>query len=186
MAEIMRVRTVFGAAPGSPYLSTMYFLQDNTQAGANAAVAAVGNFWNTIDASLVNLVTWATQPEVAVLNPAGTLIGLWNVTPATGMGNQTSGQSPPATQGLVRWNTGVFYQGRQIRGRTFIPAIPQAMATGGTPTGTLVTNCNAAASALIADANAEFGIYSRKAAGFYNVVTGGLWGQFAVLRSRRD
>jgi hypothetical protein len=183
---MLRVRTGFSGISGSPYLSTMYFMTGDTLADAQAANTAVGAFWNTIDASLINGITWATQAEVTVMTLAGVVTGLHQVTPVTGAGGTTGVLTPPATQGLVRWNTGVFLSGRQLRGRTFIPGIPTSMVSGGVPTGSLVTNVNAAAATLIADANADLGIWSRKGTAIASVLTGQLWNQFAVLRSRRD
>lgn len=188
MALMYRVRTVFSGTPGSPYLSTQYTAVPNDTPAlvdAQAANTAVGAFWNTIDASLINGLSWATEGNVDVISDLGVLSATFGVTPVTGVGGVTGVLSPPATQGLIRWGTGQFIGGREVRGRTFIPAIPTSMISGGVPTGTLVTNANTAASTLISSGVVPV-IWSKANNTFRNVNSGSLWSQFAVLRSRRD
>lgn len=182
---MLRVRTTFAGIPGTPYLSTMYFSGDDTQTGANNAVTAVGAFWNTIDPSLISGLTWSTEPAVDVLTTDGVLTGSFGTTPIASGGATAGVLAPVATQGLLRWSTNAFVSGRRIRGRTFIPGIPTAMVSGGAPTGSLVTNAATAAANLIS-ATANFGVWSRKNGSWTEVTSGGLWTQFAVLRSRRD
>jgi len=184
---VLRVRTSFAGVAGAPYLSTMYFMTGDTLPDAQAANTAVGTFWSTIDAQLLTSLSWSTDPEVSVLTTAGVLTGSHAVTPVTGTGNIAGSLTPPATQGLVRWATPIYVAGRRVRGRTFIPAIPQSLlSSSGGPALALSTAVNNAAAALIADANANLGIWSRKNGGIHAVTTGGMWSQFAVLRSRRD
>lgn len=183
---MLRVRTSFSGIVGAPYLSTMYFMTGDTLTDAQNANAAVGTFWSAVDNNLMTGLAWSTLPAVDVLTAAGVLTGQHGVTPVTGGGALSGILAPPATQGLVRWSTGVYVGGRQIRGRTFIPGINTTSISGGAPTGGLVTATNSAAAALIADANANLCIWSRKNATMAAVTAGGLWTSFAVLRSRRD
>jgi hypothetical protein len=185
---MLRIRTSITGQPGAPYLSTMYFtaaVEDLT--AANAANDAVGAFWGTIDNQMLNGTSWATHNEVAVLALDGTLTGTFGVAPQFGAGAIFGNITPPATQGLVKWATNLFIGGRRLRGHTFIPAIPTTnVAGGGTPAPNLLTAMDSAAATLIADANAQFVIWSRKHTTTSPVVTGGGWNEFAVLRSRRD
>lgn len=184
---MMRVRTGFTGIQGSPWLSTMYF-QGDTQTEANAAVVAVKAFWDACRVWLDNEVVYATEPEVPVLNTTtGEITGVFNTTSLTNTGNVAGVMLPPAAQGLIRWRTGHFEAGREVRGRTFIPGITQTGVTGnGLLNGGAVTAFNAAAAALIADANSVLAVWSRAHAISVGVVTGSTWTSFASLRSRRD
>lgn len=183
---MLRVRTTFGGITGTPYLSTMYFTGDDSPAGAAAANAAVGAWWGAIDNSLINGITWATEGDVDELTVAGVLTNSYGVTPVTGVGTVVGALAPPATQALVRWRTGTFIGGRELRGRTFIPGIPTSMISAGMPTGTLATNMNANITALLGAAGPDLAIWSKVNSTAANVDSGSLWSQFAVLRSRRD
>jgi len=185
---MLRVRTSITGQPGLPALSTMYFTavaEDLT--AANAANAAVGAFWSTVDNQMLNGTAWATHNEVAVLDAAGNLTGTFGVAPQFGAGAIFGNITPPATQGLVRWATNLFLGGRRLRGHTFVPAIPtSAVAGGGTPSVNLLLALDTAAANLIISPVVDFVIWSKKNGVTAPVTTGGGWDEFAVLRSRRD
>lgn len=181
-----RVRTVFTGTPGAPYLSTMYFAESGGT--AQQAATAVGTFWGAVDSNLTNSINWATEADVALVNAAtGAVTAAVATVPVTGTGALADAQLPRASQGLVRWLTGIYVGGRQIRGRTFIPGVTE----GGNTTDGLITPAlqgviDAAAATLIASANADLEVWSR-ALGQSNVATvGTTWSEFAILRSRRD
>lgn len=181
---MLRVTTVFTGVAGSPYFSIMHF-GGVGQTGADAAVAAVGDFWTAIDQYMVTSLSWATEAEVENITPAGALQGVLVTTPETGSGGDAGQGLPPATQGLIRWRTGVIVSGRELRGRTFIPGLAETASDGG-PQGTFVTDANAAAAALAAESVGELVVWSRTHAAAHPVISGTLWSEFAVLRSRRD
>ncbi len=118
VANLYRVQTVFTGVAGSPYYSTFHF-----SAGfgsATAAVAAAGGFWNAVDGSMFNECTWDIPGEVEVIDDStGNIIAVENATPQSGTGGLSAQPLPPATQGLIRWRTGQFVGGREIRGKTF-------------------------------------------------------------------
>lgn len=180
-----RVRTVFTGIQGSPWLSTMYF--DSLGAGtAQQAVSAVGTFWGALDNFMGAGVAWATEADVADINSTtGQPEDVTSTTPSTGAGSGGADLLPAATQGLIQWRTGVFANGREVRGRTFIPGLMETASTGG-PSGTFASAAPTAAAALIADANSTLIIWSRANSSFAPVTSGTLWTSFAVLRSRRD
>lgn len=188
--SVLRVRTVFAGIQGAPYLSTMYFITASagggTQTEATNANAAVGAYWTAVDNALISGMTWATDPSVADLSLSGALIGTFPVTPVSGVGATAGILSSPALQALNRWNTAAVVGGRLLKGRTYIPGIPTANISGGAPSGAWVGTTNTAAAALIADANSNFAVWSRRNSAAAVVQSGSLWTQFAVLRSRRD
>lgn len=180
-----RVRTVFQGVTGSPWVSTAAF--DESVGTAQQAVTAVGAFWNAVDSLMEASVTWSTNADVETVTAStGQVTAVTATTPVTGNGTAATTGLPVATQGLVRWRTGVYVGGREIRGRWFIPGLSTAQNNDGAPTAAAVLTINNAASALIADPDTRLMIWSRKNGQQISVTSGTAWTQFAVLRSRRD
>lgn len=185
-ADSYRVRTVFNGPAGSPWLSTLYF--DVAGGSAQQAANAAGAFFTAIQGLMSTTVTWATEPDVTTVNSAlGLATGSTPTTPVSGAGTVVTELLPRIAQGLVRWLTGSFPSGRQIRGRTFIPGLTEsANTTGGVVVAGNRTTIQTAANNLIADANSTLNVWSRAHGTFYPVSTADVWTQFASLRSRRD
>lgn len=185
MANMYRVRTVLTGVQGSPYLSTMFFQEG---AGtAEQAVAAVAAFWGAVDGVMHSDVTWDIEQDVEIVDDnTGQIQGVAATSGGTGVGTVTGDILPPATQGLVRWRTGVFVAGREIRGKTFIPALTETAAISGQMANGTQTILEDAANALVGAAGANLCVWSRKNGLSEDVVSGSVWNQFAVLRSRRD
>jgi hypothetical protein len=93
-----------------------------------------------------------------------------------------------ATQGLIRWRTGVFIAGRELRGRTFIPGATESRSANGRPDSTYITTAETAAQDLLDNAalGAALVVYSVTHRQVELVQSRSVWGQWAVLRSRRD
>lgn len=183
---MLRVRTVLNGIQGAPYLSTMYFGNSGSLANAQNANLAVGTFWGAIDNLLGNTMTWSTQAQVEELNLAGNIIAAYGVTPQTGTGSLTGTFEAPVLQGVIQWRTGVYAGGREVRGRTFVPCHLTGNNNGGVPSTAYKNGLNAAAATIIADVNADLVIWSKTKALSSSVLSGNTWGQWAVLRSRRD
>lgn len=186
---MIRVRTQFTVPQGGPYLSTMYFgtaAATATQAEADAAVAATGAFWNTVKGAMGTTVSYATLTEVAQLDVDGTLTGLFTTTPQTGTGVVAAQLLPYASQALVRWATGSFVAGKQIKGRTFIPGITKNGDTDGKLDGPTQTLIQGAANTLNGVTTPPLVVWSKRWALTATVSSASVWNQFAVLRSRRD
>jgi len=188
---MFRVRTVFTGVPGTPWLSTMYF--NDTGGTAQQAANAAGGYWGAIDALMGSQVDWATEADVSVINAVtGTLEGVESTTPLTGLGALATELIGFATQALCRWRTGTVVNGRNLRGRTFIPGLTTTSADDGQLISGHRVAIAAAAAALIADANSELVIWHRPNPDTGSlglaapVVTGTAWTEFAVMRSRRD
>lgn len=182
---MLRVRTVFTGMQGAPWLSTAHF--DDVAASAQDCVDAVGAFWGAVDSLMDNEVDWATQPDVEVVNPVnGQVTGIETTSPLSASGAQALEALPFATQGLIRWRTGVFVAGREIRGRTFVPGMVETGNDNGRPGATAISAMNSSAIGLITDASTTFGIWSPARGQIAAVASGTAWSEFAVLRSRRD
>lgn len=200
---MLRVRTIITAPTGSPYLSVFHFTSvADDQIAADAAASKVGNYWNEFRAVWLSTVSYSVQQTVDVVTPSsGQLTGQLSVAAHTGAGAVAgSDLLPPHVQGLVRFTTAEFVNGRRVRGRSFVPGLLESSnGPSGSPAGQLVTTtAPAAIVAILNAANAQLVVWSRPFThvqpsdpptriGTTHVVTSGeLQPKFAVLRSRRD
>lgn len=186
-----RVRTVFTGMTGAPWLNTLWFdaSESTAQEAADAAIA----FWQSVDAVMDSEVEWSTEPEVAQINSStGGLAGIHDITPGTGTGGVSGEALPLASQALIRFRTGEVVNGREVRGRVFVPALAESSNDNGQVASGTLTTLNNATTALLGDANAVLVIWHRpppdgSAFGSkHTVVAGSAWREFAVMRSRRD
>lgn len=185
MANLQRIRTVFTGVAGTPWYSNMY-MQGNadTVSGAGGHVA---DFWSTIDLYILNDVTWTVESEVAIINDAtGQVTEVADWAGATGVGESSDVPLPFATQGLINWNTGVFRNGRQVRGKTFVPGLVQSANAEGNLNAAVRSLIAGAAAELITDRNGTFAVYSPTGATSVLISSANVPSKFAVMRSRRD
>lgn len=187
--SLFRIQTVFSGVEGAPFLSTMYFTGDPL--GPAGAVTAVDTFWDNLAGVMATGLLWTVNGEVSEINQeTGALVDVHNVTPAGGAGSAGGDRTPAATQGLIKWNTGVVVNGRILRGRTFIPCPNEAQGAAA-PNATYVLALATAGNNLIASP-AGFQIWHRPttpvaADGSSELVQAcTAWNKYAVLRSRRD
>jgi hypothetical protein len=196
---LYRVHTEFTGLAGAPYLNTLFF--DELGGSSQNAANAVANFWGAVDAGLDSNLDWATLGEVATLNEVnGDILSITNVTTGSGSGAVAGEVSPTVLQALISWSTGVPFDGRILRGRTFIPGIPEAALSDGVLQPSSVTLFQNAATALIGELNAQLSIWHRpipppdeenpdrvqRDGAQADVGTAVVRNGFAVLRSRRD
>ena len=165
-------------------LSTFYFNDSVGTAAQN--VASVGTFLTATDDRRISGTTWATLPDVATISLSGVLESVTSTTPATGTGTLAGTAVPQASQGLLRLLTSTVAGGRLLRGRLFLPAVGVNDNTNGVPSATYTADYNAAAAALVADANSDWQVWSRTNNGAASITSATCWSKFAVLRSRRD
>nr|CRY97453.1 hypothetical protein [uncultured prokaryote] len=179
------VLTVTGVA-GSPYYMTGYF--DASVGTSQDAAEAWFNMCTVAPTARKMGSAWSTGSTVDIVDPVtGNTIGTEAITPAQNTGSSTADILPSMTQTLVRWRTGEYIGGREIRGRTNIPLPNEASNTSqGLPDPTLVGDTNVRAATLIADADSTHVVYSPKNGLWFATLVGSTWDQWAVLRSRRD
>lgn len=186
-----RVRVTFTGGSGVPWLATHYF----REAGGTAqqAATAVGTFWGAVDAFINSGTDWTTEADVSLIDDAtGQLTGVQSTTPVTGTGGSAVERLPQQDQILVRWRTGSTVNGRELRGRTFIPGVIEDTNDAGDVLAATRATILTAAQALITDANSVLLTWHRPtspgaADGSEAIVTtASVWQRFAVLRSRRD
>lgn len=184
---IRRVRVqLLGAVVSGPAVSTFYF--DNATGTTQQAVTAVGTFMNSWQAQVSTALNWASEPEVDFLNEStGQLQSTVTTTPFTGVGTQAGARISSVNQVLLRLFTDTISNGRQVRGRLFIPGFVEATNNvAGEPESASLTPINAAATTLINDPNVNWVLWSRKNGIAPAITLASCWSKYAVLRSRRD
>lgn len=184
---MLRIKTEWsGTGFGMPYLSTMYF-DGTTQGIADDAAAAVIAFWQAIGGNTAVGVNCSIDTTVDVVDPiTGNITASLTVAGGGMNGADASDPLPYFTQGLLRWNTGVYVSGRQVIGHTYLPGQTEGGSTNGRPISGLKSLWLAAGNALRNDTGNSFGVWSRKN-GTFNECSGVATGlDFAVLRSRRS
>lgn len=183
----MRVRSTLTGVAGSPYYTNLYFGGVADTPAAQAAADAVEAFWTDLAPWMANDVTTVVESAVAVLDePTGQPVNVLTTTTSPVVGTNTGEILPLATQGLIRWNTGQFLNGRQVIGRTFIPVPTETSSLDGQPTSAYRDGIELAASNLLEAPSANFVIYSRTGGADYPALEAIPWVKWAVLRSRRD
>lgn len=182
---MLRLRVGYTGVGGTPYLSTFYFV-GTTQTEADDSAVAVEAFMGAIDAAMDNGQFWTLDPVVVQIDAAtGTAIGAFSVLAGSGQGATAGETLPFISQGLIQLRTGFFVNGRELRGRLFIPGLTEsANADGGLALATQVILVNAAAT-MIASGPPSWGVWSRTHGVFADVTTATIWNQFASLRTRR-
>lgn len=173
--------------PGAPYFSTMYF-GGSTSGEADAASDAVRAFWAGLVGFINTGLQIQVQSEVEQVDPVtGFVLQVFDF-PQTVVAATGNAPLPFSTQGLIRWRTGSFVAGKEIRGRTFIPNLANDAQLNAVPSVGFLNSANAAGTALLLAGSpaGDFGVWSRKNGSFHNASSRSTWSQFAVLRSRRD
>lgn len=184
-SDMYRVTQVATGVAGSPYYLTGHFVASvgTAQQAADAWRALLSGGVATYIAPMV----FSAITDVETVDPAtGNTTSITAVTVAAVTFTNADQPLPAATSLLLRWRTGTFIAGREIRGRTNIPRLGELDSTLGVPNSTLTTAWNARIVTLLASAVAELCIYSRAQGAWYSVETGSVWAEWAVLRSRRD
>lgn len=198
--SMYRVRVVFAGAPiTGAASSTLYF--DDAGGTAQQAATAAMTWWAAAKVVMRTDCTFYNEVEVATIDAGtGDMTAISSVTQTVITGTNDTTPSAAQVQGVMRLRTGQFYNGREVRGRIYIPALGQgAFNNTGWQSGYLGT-LNTAGAALISDANSTLVIWHRPTwdegtphteapdhPGISKVVSSAsLWTKTGVLRSRRD
>jgi hypothetical protein len=182
---VWRVRAQWTGGIGGPYLTTTYF--DDIAGTAPNANAALGAFLVAVRSLVSTTISMATLSQVDQVDATtGHVTSSVGVTPVSTTGTGAGDVLPPASQGLCQLFTGVYLNGRQVRGRLFLPGMLESNSTLGVPTAGSITTVNGALAAFIADANSVWGVYSRRNHDFNTISSAIQWTTWAQLRSRRS
>lgn len=198
-ATLFRTRAVLNAG-GVNSLITHYWADGSVVGGAalaTEALARVRAFFQAIAAEIRTGCVLTQDPVVTQLSfatgkPSAVFTG---TLPAAVTFSAADAFLPQATMALVRFNTGIFINGRKVVGRSFIPGLTElANATGVGPVGSTITalgNANAALGATVLS-NIDQVVWHRPnkvtgAPGTAEVVTSrSVSSTWAVQRNRRS
>jgi hypothetical protein len=184
MVNIRRVRTEWTGLPGGPALTTTYFpLGASTQ----QAIDAMDAFWTSLQSRIANDAAWTVQADVEEIDPAtGNIVAVTSGTTNGGNGSDTGGMLPNGTNGLLNLRTGVYLNGREVRGKLYVPAPTTAQLSDGVPAATYSSALVTAYNALLSAASIAFiYVYSPRNATAVQVTAATPSTNFARLRSRQ-
>ena len=186
MAIMLRVQTVLTGVGGSPYYQTLNFM-GGSLVDAQAVHARTTDFWIEIQDLFHSDIVAVVQPEVVAVAPeTGQAIGQF-VVPQQQITGTASGQLlPRATQALMQLTTGQWRNGRQVRGRSFLPGLTEPSSDNGMPVAPVRTQIRNAAVDLLGPPPTRWGVYSTTNREFIGAIGVDVWSEWAILRSRRD
>lgn len=184
MVTAKRIRVVWVTNTSDTYLSTFWFDGGDTAA---AAASAVTTFCNAIKTKISTSISGSLDPSCYDIDiTTGKPTAVTPVSGTIGGGTDAGEVLPYATQGLLRLRSGVFINGREVRGRLFLPAPTEASNSAGFPLSAYQTAIDTAAAALIADTPTHWSLWSRAHQAVTGITSATTKNNWAVLTSRRD
>jgi hypothetical protein len=185
LTPMHKVVQVMTGVAGSPYYVTGYF--DAAVGTAQQAADAWRLFLNGGTSTYAAPLILSPITDVPLVDPVtGNVTAIQTVTVAGVTMIGAGDPLPPAVSLLVRWRTGQYIGGREIRGRTNIPRMQETDSTAGAPTSTLISTWGTRITTLLGGSTAHHVVWSKKNGAWAQTVTGPVWNQWASLRSRRD
>ena len=184
MTDLVRVH--FAGGPSGDWYSSMHI--DRLLGGdAQASADAVHAFWDAMKAAICNDIQISIDPNVTIVNTiTGEPEGIDTVTTSPISGGDTTDPLPWQTQGLIYWNTGTWVNGRQVRGRTFVPGPCESSNTSsGIPESGYKSALAAGAAVFVSASTCVPGVYSKAHQNVYPVVGATIQASWALMRTRR-
>jgi hypothetical protein len=181
VTTIHQVRVEWSGAPGMPGVSTFYCSGTISQFRTDLTTAF------TADKSLIPADVTITVPNTGsdIDSGTGQVVGTWtsgdpNTIACTGTGNYSS----PVGM-VVIWHTGVYLNGRELRGKTFlVPTVASTFSTDGSLNDTdrlgVQNDFN-----TLAGTTADMVVFSRTAGAIASVTSATVSDRPAVLTTRR-
>lgn len=184
---LLRLSTTWTGSAGSPYFTQSYFQGAGDAAHASGAVTAlwtlIGAMATYIDDALVASISGDAE-IIDVSN--GQITSVVSVTGAVNAGSATGDALPPLVQGLARFNTGTYINGRQLKGRMFIPGMMEANNTVvGLPSAGMIGAINTALASYIGHAS-DPSVFSDTHHAASSISSATLSPKWSYLRTRRD
>lgn len=187
MTVLNRVRATVTGVAGSPYYISGYFL------GSSGTPQQASDAWRAMLVAAANLqkgtLLTALDSEVTQIeSTTGEAVGAVAVAPGAIIpGVATQDALPLQVQLGVRLNTPTYAAGRRIRGHFSIPGVVEPINVTGSGPNTAdatVISFQTALTALVASANADLVVFSRKNGTYAAVTQATVADRWFTLRSR--
>ncbi len=199
--SLIRVQTIWSGVAGSPYYTNLYAVGPLTTNNGNDLAAAFRTFLVSTAGQFTDDLSAQITPELLEFEEStGVVTGAGTTTQAAVAGTNAGAHLPKANQLLLRWTTAGIVHNRRVRGRIFIPGLPEtANDAVGLPESAVVTAFANAATALLTTMSGRMRVWAQPFAGTVgppvnparagtaHAITGSAVAPFwAILRSRRD
>ena len=182
MATLNQIRCTWSGVTGLPGISTFYATGD-----PSFLIARLKTFFEAVKTSIPTGITIAYPSSgITVDTATGQANGAWSSTTTASTSCTATGTYQAPTGAVVNWKTGVYVNGRELRGKTFlVPLANGAFGSDGKLLSTNVTSFTTAAAAVPGGGN-PLVVWSKTAAANAPVTSATVPAKVAVLRSRRD
>lgn len=163
MTTVYRVTALWTGFQGAPGYSRFSFQDLIDPTSRNAAGAAVRTMFNDLQAVFPDEVRINVQPTIQEYDMAtGVLTGESSMTTTPGTAAGTAAGAYAAGAGFfVTWNTGVIFNGRRLKGRTFFVPAAACFDTDGSLDTTSLALIQTKANALVATAGANLCVWGK-------------------------
>lgn len=187
---MLRTRVVWTGVAGTPYYSTFYWAGAGPTAADNAQDATIlwAQNWETI---CIDALSAQVESEVLEINElTGVQVALYDVPGSTTEMLNVGQPLPFQVQALTFLGTTDFKNGRRVRGRSFLPGLPEDIQTSGVgPTEVFRETIQGVYSGVLGGAAAVHVVWSRPVDGAGGSIhpvssyqTSPIW---STLRTRR-
>lgn len=192
--SLYRFRTLWTGFQGAPGYTNMFFATDTVTTGeATSLAASIRTFWLGVANLIPSDITLQIQADVQLQDAATSKVnGSLTIAQPAAVTPLGSGAYSAPTGASMTWHTGIFFNGREIKGRTYlVPLIGTAYEADGTLTASAQSSMSDAGSALITATGIKFVVRSpasQAASGgaAAHIASVAVKDTAAVLRSRRD
>ena len=200
MGRIIRLKINWTGFIGSPGYTNLHFEPtaggDIDQAVVNNAVSITETWLAAFRPSMpTNCVTGVDSTVAELDENHGNIEAFWNAVPSSPAAGASAGQYAAGSGVCVNWGTDGVWNGRRVRGRTFIVPIGLlGLQDDGTLDGPRLTTWRAATATFAGSAGAARLVVWRRPSdiplfingGAYDVNSTSISDKVAQLRSRRD
>ena len=184
---LIRTSTVWTGTAGSPYFTQNYFLGAGDAAHASSAIGALWTFLGAIAAYIDDNLVETISGDVEVIDVAsGQITSVVSVAGAVQGGTGAGDALPTLVQGLLRFNTPTYINGRQLKGRMYLPGMLESQNTVvGLPAAGMTGTVNTALATYIASA-ADPAVFSDTHHYAVSISSATMAPKWSYLRTRRD
>lgn len=186
IAPMYRVTQTGSGVAGSPFYLTGYF--DST---AGTALQAATSWRNIVAPPVSYFGTPYTYDPITLVDTVdpvtGNITGITPVAIAARTFTSVGEKLPTFVNMGLNWRTGIYRNGREVRGRTNIAGFTEdANGPTGDPVALYVTDFQTRINTEVANPVASLVVWSKKNGEWFEVSTGTVANKWYVLKSRRS